>query len=57
MFGLANKEVDTQSQNGGSRESTQGAKGICNPIGGTKYELTITARSSCLQLHMYQKTA
>jgi hypothetical protein len=21
--------------NGGARESTQGAKGICNPIGGT----------------------
>jgi hypothetical protein len=24
-----------QAPNGGARESTQGAKGICNPIGGT----------------------
>jgi hypothetical protein len=40
--GLANTEVDAHSQlldhrapNGGARESSQGAKGICNPIGGT----------------------
>jgi hypothetical protein len=41
--GLANIEVDAHSQvldisrapNGEARESTQGAKGICNPIGGT----------------------
>jgi hypothetical protein len=43
--GLENTEVDAHSQlldgsqgdlaNGGARESTQGAKGICNPIGGT----------------------
>jgi hypothetical protein len=41
--GLANTEVDAHSQlldgsqgpNGGARESTPGAKGICNPIGGT----------------------
>jgi hypothetical protein len=25
----------TRAPNGGARESTQGAKGICNPIGGT----------------------
>jgi hypothetical protein len=25
----------TGPPNGGARESTQGAKGICNPIGGT----------------------
>jgi hypothetical protein len=25
----------TSAPNGGARESTQGAKGICNPIGGT----------------------
>jgi hypothetical protein len=24
-----------RAPNGGARESTQGAKGICNPIGGT----------------------
>jgi hypothetical protein len=41
--GLANTEVDAHSQlldgyrapNGGARESTQGAKGTCNPIGET----------------------
>jgi hypothetical protein len=27
---------------GGARESTQGAKRVCNPIGGTQYELTST---------------
>jgi hypothetical protein len=40
--GLANTEVDTHSQllngsqdpNGGARESNQGTKGNCNPIGG-----------------------
>jgi hypothetical protein len=34
--------MDHRAPNGGARESTQGAKGICNPIGGTKYELTST---------------
>ena len=34
--------MDHMAANGGARESTQGAKGICNPIGGTKYELTST---------------
>jgi hypothetical protein len=29
------KNVDHRAPNGGSRESTQGTKGICNPIGGT----------------------
>jgi hypothetical protein len=41
--GLANTEVDAHSQlldgsqghSGGARESTQGAKVTCNPIGGT----------------------
>jgi hypothetical protein len=41
--GLANTEVNAHSQlldgsqgpNGRARESTQRAKGICNPIGGT----------------------
>ena len=27
--------MDHRTPNGGARESTQGAKGICNPIGGT----------------------
>jgi hypothetical protein len=27
--------MDHMAPNGGARESTQGAKGICNPIGGT----------------------
>jgi hypothetical protein len=31
--------------NEGARESTQGAKGICNPIGGQQYELTNTLQS------------
>jgi hypothetical protein len=40
---MANAEVDAHSQllmehrapNGGARESTQEAEGVCNPIGGT----------------------
>jgi len=28
--------MDHRAPNGGARESTQGAKGICNPVGGTK---------------------
>ncbi|WP_227624743.1 hypothetical protein, partial [Klebsiella pneumoniae] len=28
-------QIDHRAPNGGARESTQGAKGICNPIGGT----------------------
>jgi hypothetical protein len=27
--------MDHRAPNGGARESTQGAKGNCNPIGGT----------------------
>jgi hypothetical protein len=27
--------MDHRAPNGGARESTQGAEGICNPIGGT----------------------
>jgi hypothetical protein len=27
--------MDHRAPNGGARESTQGAGGICNPIGGT----------------------
>ena len=31
--------------NEGARESTQGAEGVCSPIGGTQYELTSTPRA------------
>jgi hypothetical protein len=34
--------MDHRAPNGGARESIQGAKEICNPIGGTNYELTST---------------
>jgi hypothetical protein len=27
--------MEQRALNGGARESTQGAKGVCNPIGGT----------------------
>jgi hypothetical protein len=27
--------MEHRAHNGGARESTQGAKGVCNPIGGT----------------------
>jgi hypothetical protein len=27
--------MDHRAPNGGARESTQGTKGVCNPIGGT----------------------
>jgi hypothetical protein len=27
--------MDHRAPNGGARESTQGAEGVCNPIGGT----------------------
>jgi hypothetical protein len=27
--------IDHRAHNGGARESTQGAEGICSPIGGT----------------------
>jgi hypothetical protein len=34
--------MDHRAPNGGARESTQGAKGICNPIMEEHYELTST---------------
>ena len=34
--------MDHRAPNGGARESAQGAKGICNSIGGTTLELTST---------------
>jgi hypothetical protein len=46
-WGLANTEVDAHSYwmdhrapNGGARESNQGTKGVCNPIGGTTMRTT-----------------
>jgi hypothetical protein len=36
QYKTKNKEKkDFKAPNGGAREYTQGAKGICNPIGGT----------------------
>jgi hypothetical protein len=47
LFGISNVQktqkwmltvsywMDHRAPNGGARESSQGAKGICNPIGGT----------------------
>jgi hypothetical protein len=32
---LSDGGMNNYEYNGGARESTQGAKGICNPIGGT----------------------
>jgi hypothetical protein len=29
------KKEDSRAPNGGARESTKGAEGVCNPIGGT----------------------
>jgi hypothetical protein len=43
--------MDHRAPNGGARESTQGAKGVCNTIGKQQYELTSTPRthvSSCI---------
>jgi hypothetical protein len=34
-FVLSKKEMDHRAPNGEARESTQGAEGICNPVGGT----------------------
>jgi hypothetical protein len=35
IFSSVSYWMDHRAPNGGARESTQGAKGICNPIGGT----------------------
>jgi hypothetical protein len=45
--------MDHRAPNGGARESTQGAKGVCNPIGGTtiwtnQYPLPRAYVSSCI---------
>ena len=34
-YGSLSYWIHHRSPNGGARESTQGAKGVCNPIGGT----------------------
>ena len=39
--------MDHRAPNGGARESKQGAKGICNPIGGTTmYPLELVSLSA-----------
>jgi hypothetical protein len=43
--------MEHRAPNGEARESTQGAEGVCNPIGGKQYELTSTPRacvSTCI---------
>jgi hypothetical protein len=40
--------MEHRAPNERARESTQGAKGVCNPIGRTRYELTITPRAVSL---------
>jgi hypothetical protein len=46
--------MDHRAPNGGARESTQGAKGICNPIGGTtlwtnQYPGALDSSSICIK--------
>jgi hypothetical protein len=40
--------------NEGARESNQGAKGVCNPIGGSKYELTGTLHN-CVSICIFSR--
>jgi hypothetical protein len=40
--------IGHRAPNGGARESTQGAKGVCNPIGGTTIWTNQYPQSSCL---------
>jgi hypothetical protein len=43
--------MEHRAPNGGARESTQEAEGVCNPIGEQQYELTSTHRAhvySCI---------
>jgi hypothetical protein len=35
ILSIPEKAYQAHKNRGGARESTQGAKGICNPIGGT----------------------
>ena len=35
--------MEHRALNGGARECTQGAEGVCNPIGEQQYELTSTS--------------
>ena len=46
--------MDHRAPSGGARESTQGAKGICNPIGGTtlstnQYPGALDSSSICIK--------
>jgi hypothetical protein len=48
--------MDHRAPNGGARESTQGAKGICNPIGGTTLwtnQYPGALDSSCICEHIF----
>jgi hypothetical protein len=47
--------MEHKSPNGGARESTQGAKEVFNPIGGTTIWTNQYPQSSCLWLHMYRR--
>jgi hypothetical protein len=40
--------MEHRAPNGGARESTQGAKGVCNPIGGTTIWSNQYPQSLCL---------
>ena len=40
--------MEHRAPNGGARESTQGAEGVCNPIGGTTISTNQYPQSSCL---------
>jgi hypothetical protein len=44
--------MDHRAPNGGARESNQGAKGICNPIGGTTIRTNQYPWSSCLAAYV-----
>jgi hypothetical protein len=45
--------MDHRTPNEGARESTQGAKGICNPIGGTNQYYELTSTQELLSLAAY----
>jgi hypothetical protein len=44
--------MEHKAPNEGARESTQGAKGVCNPIGGTTIWTNQYHQRWCLYLHM-----
>jgi hypothetical protein len=44
--------MEQRALNGGARESTQGAKGVCNPIGGTTIWTTQYPRAVSLAAYV-----